>query len=52
MRLLDLTSNELYGALLALRDGSTDPDQLEKWGIPGGRTFQREASLKKEMADA
>ena len=52
--LLDLASNELYGALLTLRDGSTDPNQLEKWAILGGRTFQREADAKKtvrEMSD-
>jgi hypothetical protein len=29
--LLDLEANALYGALLSLRDGASDKDQVSKW---------------------
>ena len=46
--LLDLGSNALYGALLSLRDGATDKNQIEKWSALGGRTFAREARQRDE----
>lgn len=46
--LLDLDSNALYGALLSLRDGATDKDQVDKWAVLGGRTFAREARQRDE----
>lgn len=41
--LLDLDPNALYGALLSLRDGSSNAKQVEQWAALGGRTFAREA---------
>ena len=44
--LLDLDANALYGALLSLRDGADNKDQLSKWTALGGRAFAREARLR------
>jgi hypothetical protein len=46
--LLDLEPNALYGALLSLRDGASDKDQVGKWTALGGRSFAREASARDE----
>jgi len=46
--LLDLDSNALYGALLSLRDGATDKNQVDKWSALGGRAFAREARQRDE----
>lgn len=46
--LLDLDANALYGALLSLRDGADNKDQVSKWAALGGRTFAREARLRDE----
>ena len=46
--LLALEPNALYGALLSLRDGAGDPEQLRQWTALGGRTFAREARLAEE----
>jgi hypothetical protein len=50
--LLGLEPNALYGALLSLRDGADDKDQLSKWTTLGGRTFAREARLRDEGKEA
>ena len=50
--LLDLDANALYGALLSLRDGAGDKDQVGKWAALGGRTFAREARLRDEGKEA
>ena len=50
--LLDLDSNALYGALLSLRDGADDKDQIGKWSALGGRAFAREARLRDEGKEA
>jgi hypothetical protein len=50
--LLDLEPNALYGALLSLRDGASDKDQVGKWAALGGRTFAREARLRDEGKEA
>src|SRR5215510_15098473 len=50
--LLDLDSNALYGALLSLRDGANDKDQIDKWSVRGGRAFAREARLRDEAKEA
>ncbi len=50
--LLELDSNALYGALLSLRDGADDKDQVEKWAALGGRTFLREARARDEGKEA
>ena len=50
--LLDLDSNALYGALLSLRDGADDKDQITKWAALGGRAFAREARLRDEGKEA
>ena len=50
--LLDLDSNALYGALLSLRDGADDKDQLTRWAALGGRAFDREARLRDEGKEA
>ena len=50
--LLDLDSNALYGALLSLRDGAGDKEQIVKWGALGGRAFAREARLRDEGKEA
>jgi hypothetical protein len=50
--LLDLDTNELYGALLSLRDGAGDRNQREKWAALGGRTFAHEARLRDEGKEA
>jgi hypothetical protein len=44
--LLELDANALYGALLSLRDGAGDKDQVGKWAALGGRTFAREVRLR------
>jgi len=46
--LLDLDPNALYGALLSLRDGSSNAKQVEQWAALGGRTFAREARARDE----
>jgi hypothetical protein len=46
--LLDLDANALYGALLSLRDGADDKDQVDKWAALGGRAFAHEARLRDE----
>ena len=50
--LLDLDSNALYGALLSLRDGADDKEQIAKWTALGGRAFAREARLRDEGKEA
>jgi hypothetical protein len=50
--LLDLESNALYGALLSLRDGLGDPEQIARWAALGGRAFAREARLEDEGKEA
>lgn len=50
--LLDLDSNALYGALLSLRDGLDDPEQVARWSTLGGRAFAREAHLEDEGKEA
>jgi hypothetical protein len=50
--LLDLDSNALYGALLSLRDGADDKEQIAKWRALGGRAFAREARLRDEGKEA
>jgi hypothetical protein len=50
--LLDLEPNALYGALLSLRDGASDKDQISKWTAVGGRAFTREARLRDEGKEA
>jgi Conjugal transfer protein TraD len=50
--LLDLDANALYGALLSLRDGATDKDQVGKWAALGGRAFAHEARLRDEGKEA
>ena len=50
--LLELEPNALYGALLSLRDGAGDPEQLRQWAAFGGRTFAREARLALEGKEA
>lgn len=46
--LLDLEPNALYGALLSLRDGASNPKTVEQWAALGGRTFAREARARDE----
>lgn len=46
--LVDLDANALYGALLSLREGSSDTKQIEKSAALGGRTFAREAHARDE----
>jgi hypothetical protein len=50
--LLDLDSNALYGALLSLRDGVGDSQQVGRWAALGGRAFAREAHLEDEGKEA
>jgi hypothetical protein len=50
--LLDLEPNALYGALLSLRDGASDKDQVSKWTALGGRSFAHEARLRDEGKEA
>jgi Conjugal transfer protein TraD len=50
--LLDLDANALYGALLSLRDGADNKDQVGKWAALGGRAFAREARLRDEGKEA
>jgi hypothetical protein len=50
--LLDLESNALYGALLSLRDGVGDSEQVARWAALGGRAFAREARLEDEGKEA
>ena len=50
--LLELEPNALYGALLSLRDGAADPEQLRQWTALGGRAFAREAQLAEEGKEA
>jgi hypothetical protein len=50
--LLDLEPNALYGALLSLRDGASDKDQVSKWTALGGRSFARDARLRDEGKEA
>jgi len=50
--LLELDANALYGALLSLRDGTTDKAQIGKWAALGGRAFDREAHLRDEGKEA
>jgi Conjugal transfer protein TraD len=50
--LLELEPNALYGALLSLRDGAGDKDQVNKWAALGGRAFAREARLQDEGKEA
>jgi hypothetical protein len=50
--LLDLEANALYGALLSLRDGAGDKDQVGKWAALGGRAFAHEARLRDEGKEA
>jgi hypothetical protein len=50
--LLELEPNTLYGALLSLRDGAGDKDQITKWRALGGRAFARDARLRDEGKEA
>ena len=50
--LLALEPNTLYGALLSLRDGAGDPEQVRQWAALGGRTFAREARQALEGKEA
>ena len=50
--LLELEPNALYGALLSLRDGVGDKDQITKWTALGGRAFARDARLRDEGKEA
>ena len=50
--LLDLDPNALYGALLSLRDSSSDSKKVEQWAALGGRSFAREARLRDEGKEA
>ena len=50
--LLEIEPNALYGALLSLRDGAGDPEQLRQWTALGGRAFAREARLAEEGKEA
>lgn len=50
--LLTLDANALYGALLSLRDGADDKNQVEKWTALGGRAFAREAKQRDEGKEA
>jgi hypothetical protein len=50
--LLELEPNALYGALLSLRDGAGDKDQIGKWTALGGRAFAHEARLRDEGKEA
>ena len=50
--LLELEPNTLYGALLSLRDGAGDKDQITKWTALGGRAFARDARLRDEGKEA
>jgi hypothetical protein len=50
--LLNLDSNALYGALLSLRDGLGDSEQVARWAALGGRAFAREARLEDEGKEA
>ena len=46
--LLDLEVNALYGALLSLKEGAAEPEQVAQWAALGGRSFAREARLRDE----
>jgi hypothetical protein len=46
--LLDLDVNALYGALLSLKQGVGEAEQVAQWAALGGRTFAREARLRDE----
>ena len=46
--LLDLHVNALYGALLSLKEGAAEPEQVAQWAALGGRSFAREARLRDE----
>jgi hypothetical protein len=50
--LLELEPNALYGALLSLRDGAQQKDQVGQWAALGGRAFAREARLQDEGKEA
>jgi hypothetical protein len=50
--LLELEPNALYGALLSLRDGAQQKDQISRWSALGGRAFAREARLQDEGKEA
>ena len=50
--LLEFEPNALYGALLSLRDGAGDPEQIRRWAALGGRAFAREARLAEEGKEA
>ena len=50
--LLELEPNALYGALLSLRDGAGDPEQVRQWATLGGRAFAHEARLAEEGKEA
>ena len=50
--LLDLDANAIYGALLSLRGGADDKNQIDKWSALGGRAFAREARLRDEGKEA
>ena len=44
--LIELEANALYGALLSLRPGADDAQQVERWAALGGRAFAREARVR------
>ena len=46
--LLDLDVNALYGALLSLKQGIGEAEQVAQWAALGGRSFAREAHLRDE----
>lgn len=43
--MVGMLGNALHGALLSLRDGANDKNEIEIWSPPGGRAFTREARL-------
>jgi len=49
---LEFEPNALYGALLSLRDGAGDAEQVRQWAALGGRAFAREARLAEEGKEA
>ena len=50
--MLGLDANALYGALLSLRGGVDNAQQVGQWTALGGRTFAREASARDEGKEA
>ena len=49
--LIELDANALYGALLSLKDGAGEKDQVAKWAMLGGHAFAHEARLRDEVKE-